>query len=593
MRKAQRRRQVDDKVREQNEKNCKAWYTDEPEDVLHVRLKAAAAAGFELETRWLVEHLIRVRGQAPTIEMYNALILSNTDPQFGAAWRVIDLLGEMRTMGFTPDVHTCHAVLKVTSIHLDHLLRSDFLEYMRSKWIPLSAEGAHDVAAGLFREAQFEKGLERISMMRSEGMNIEGWLLDLANYMLCDAGEIVEAYKLGRSREDSLQNPVSKNVWYALLDHGSQARHHASAAWLWSTQVSPGYINPSSGMCLNVLATASKVGDATLGTDVFAHLGKQGTPFQRTHFELLATTYLAASPPDLRRALHVLTIMSNETFEPTSAETRSLYLYLKDKPAVLEEVMQIIDSLHQQGRNIPIAIFNVVIECYVAQNDLDSAMKVYKLIHTFTPIGGGIQKCAANIETFNILLKGCRTSKPPNAKQAVFIVSELLSLRVKPTSLTFDRLILVLVESALNMRQSGDLSAKDGQGSQSKDLLDWSYRHFTDMQTQKWVPRFGTVEKLATELARVGDARCWDVVQHAEDSADQIGGLRQKAKQLRLGVEAAWLVSQGHIQSVQQHVGHIKKPRGNPGLKRLQLQDSDGEGEPDDELAEVASRTET
>jgi hypothetical protein len=520
--------------------------------------------------------------------MYNALILSNTGAEFGASWRVIEYLGEMKDAGLSPDVHTCHAVLKVTSVHLDHLLRSDFLEYMRSKWIPLSADGAHDVAAGLFREAQFEKALERIRLMRDEGMNIEGWLLDLANYILCEAGEIGEAYKLARSREDSLQNPVDKSVWYALLDHGSQARHHASTAWIWTTQVSPGYIIPASGICLNALATASRVGDAALGTDVFEHLSKQGTPFQRTHFELLSTTYLAARPPDLKRALHVLTIMSQETYEPTMSETRSLYLYLKDKPAILQKAMEIIKALHQQGRTIPIAIFNLVIECYVVQNDLDSAMKTYKLIHTFTPIGGGVQKCAANIETFNLLLKACRTAQPPDAKQAVFIVSELLALRVRPSALTFDRLILVLIESALNLRKSGGSENE----SRAKELLEWSFRHYTDMRSQDWVPRFGTVEKLAVELANIGDARCWDVVQHAEDNVDQISGLRQKAKHLRGAVEGAWLVSQGQVESVDQLPAELKRTpsRPPPKMKKPRVPDMAITIGEDDELSGMASQ---
>jgi hypothetical protein len=524
--------------------------------------------------------------------MYNALILSNIEAEFGAAWRVIDYLGEMKDMGISPDVNTCHAVLKVTSVHLDHLLRSDFLEYMRSKWMPLSADGAHDVAAGLFREAQFEKGLERIALMRGEGMNIQGWLLDLGTLIMCDAGEIGEAYKLARSREDSLQNPVNKSVWYALLDHGSQARHHASAAWIWATQVSPGYINPASGICLNVLATASKAGDATLGTDVFAHLSKQGTPFSKVHFELLATTYLGASPPDLRRALHVLTIMSRETFEPTSSETRSLYFYLKDKPALLKEAMQILKSLHHEGRSIPIAVFNLIIECYVAQKDLDSAMKTYKLIHTFTPIGEGVQKCAANIETFNLLLKACRTASPPDAKQAVFIVSELLSLRIRPSALTFDRLILVLIESALHLRKHGDLpiansEGKEGDGEQSSQLLDWSYRHFMDMKAQAWVPRYGTIEKLAVELANAGDERCWDVVQYAEDSINQIGGMRKKALLLRSSVEAAWMVSQGHSSSREELTEELREaqaPQKKKKSRKPRLEDMAVEQEGEDEL---------
>jgi hypothetical protein len=477
--------------------------------------------------------------------MYNALILCNINAEEGAGWRVNELLAEMDSIGLVPDAQTCHAVLKVTSIHLDHLLRSDILEYMRNKWFTLSSDGAHDVAAGLFREAQFEKAIERLNLMRDEGMIIDGWLLDLAIYILCDAGEIGEAYKIVRSRDDSTSNLINKSVYYALLDHGSQARHHAATKLVWSTQVNPGYINPASGICLNALATASKAGDATLGTDVFSHFSKQGTSFQRIHFELLVTTYMNTSPPDLRRALHVLTIMSLETFEPTVAETRSLFRYLQDKPALVHESLKIIQTLHQQGRRIPIAVINLLIECYAVQKDLGSAMKIYKLIHTLTPIGDGAKKSVANIETFNLLLKACRTADPPDYKQAVFIVSELLALRVMPNALTFDRLILVLVESAIHISASrDDAQSEQGKQKQIAELLEWAFRHFTDMRAQEWLPRYGTIEKLATQLAGLGDVRCWDVVQAAEDNESAVASLRQKKRFLRRDTEIAWQKSQ-------------------------------------------------
>ena len=54
------------------------------------------------------------------------------------------------------------------------------------------------------------------------------------------------------------------------------------------------------------------------------------------------------------------------------------------------------------------------------------------------------------------------------------------------------------------------------------------------------MPRFGTVERLATQLAKIGDSRCWDVLQAGEDHASDVEGWQAKGKWVRKNVEEAW-----------------------------------------------------
>ncbi|KAF7194367.1 Protein Rf1, mitochondrial [Pseudocercospora fuligena] len=514
-------------------------------EFIYGRLRAAAARGHAKQCRYFAEYLVKERGEKPNLQIYNALIAVNVHHEDGAAWRVSELLEEMRADGLQPDVGTCHAALKVLSIHLDHLLRSDILEYMGKKWFQLSEDGAHDVTAGLFRDALFEQALLRLDKMRQDQMHVEPWLYDMAVFMLCEAGEVEEAYRIMRMRYDTGERNLRRSVWSFLLDKASEYRHHDATSFVWTCQVNQGYLNPSSGVCMNVLATAAQVGDAAMATEVFTHLSKRGTAYKPIHFELLIQAYLSAKPPDSNRAISILTIMPMEKLEPTIAQTRALFLYLRDKPDLVKDALLMLRELHQQGRKISIAVLNLLIECYVEQKNLDEAMKVYKLIHTFAPMSQGAQKSFANIETFNLLLKGCRTSNPPDAQRASFLVSELLALRVIPTSITYDRLILVFVEAARTaLRKSKELSEDPAQSKQQHDLgrqmLDWSFRHFTDMQPLGWMPRFGTLEVLAIELASAGDDRCWDVLQVAEDEGNKVEGFEQKGKWARRNVEQAW-----------------------------------------------------
>ncbi|KXT09333.1 hypothetical protein AC579_4103 [Pseudocercospora musae] len=513
-------------------------------EFIYGRLRAAAVKGHARQCRYFAEYLVKERGEKPNLQIYNALIAVNVHHELGAAWRVSELLEEMRADGLQPDVGTCHAALKVLSIHLDHLLRSDILEYMGKKWYELSEDGAHDVAAGLFRDALFEQALLRLDKMGQDQMHVEPWLYDMAVFMLCEAGEVEEAYRIMRMRYDTGERNLRRSVWSFLLDKASEYRHHDATSFVWTCQVNQGYLNLSSGVCMNVLATAAQFGDAAMATEVFKHLSKRGTAYKPIHFELLIQAYLSAKPPDANRALSILTIMPMEKLEPTIAQTRALFLYLRDKPDLLRDALLMLRELHQQGRKISIAVLNLLIECYVEQKNLDEAMKVYKLIHTFAPMSQGAQKSFANVETFNLLLKGCRISNPPDAQRASFLVSELLALRVIPTSITYDRLILVFVEAATTALRNAKLSSDPAHTKQQYDLgrqmLDWSFRHFTDMQPLGWMPRFGTLEVLAVELANVGDDRCWDVLQVAEDKGNKVEGFEQKGKWARRNVEKAW-----------------------------------------------------
>ncbi|KAK5138451.1 hypothetical protein LTR08_000037 [Meristemomyces frigidus] len=548
-------------------------YSGEQTPYLHTHLHALAIAGKTKACRVVAELLVQERREKPSVRLYGSLILSNVGHDQGAAWRVGEYLEEMRQAGLQPDTGTCHAVLKVLGVHPDHLLRTDVLEYMRTRWFQLNEDGAHDVAAGLLREGLFEQGLERIDGMRQEGVPVQGWLLDMAVYMLSAAGEVEEAYRIMRLRYDAGEVGLSRTVWHTVLDAGSSSRHHPSTSLIWNSQVNTGYLNPASGTCLNVLTTAAQAGDAVLATDVFTHLSKRGTAFQPIHYQQLLECYLAISPPDLKRALSILTIMALEKITISSAETRALLLHLRNRPDLVTEAFTHLRELHAKGRKVPIAALNLLIECYVAQHNLAEALKVYKLIHTFVPVAEGAKKSFANVETFNLLLRGCRFVSPPDEALASFLISELLALRVKPTALTYDRLILVFLQAGEHAIQSAssptDTSEPQAQREKGLQLIDWAFRHFADMQavsvttapsapesdhpsndalgntTLGWMPRFGTVEKLATQLATVGDSRCWDVLQSGEDHGEHVQGWEAKGKWVRRNVEDAWSKATG------------------------------------------------
>ncbi|KAF2723012.1 hypothetical protein K431DRAFT_283517 [Polychaeton citri CBS 116435] len=519
-----------------------AWLAQASTEEIVQRLRRSALKGDCAYVRRLAVYLVGERGMRPSISLYNAIILSNTSHSEGSAGRVADLLEEMRQNNIAPDVATCHAVLKVLSVHVDHLLRDGVLRFMHERWYQPSDEGMHDVAAGQLREGLFEQALDRLDAMRRQGVAVQPWLLDLFVYTLCEADEIDTAHDIMRTRFESGELNLSRTLWMQLLDFAADARHYTTVALIWNSQVQPGYLNPSSGMCLNILTAAAKVGDAVLATDVFAYLSKRGITYQPIHYELLISTYLSSETPDLQRALSILTIMPVEKLEPSEIETRTLFTYLNQNPAILTNALSILRELHTQGRVIPIAALNLLIECYVEQHDLAGALKVYKQIHTFTPVSEHSRRSFANTHTFDLLLKGCRTNQPPDSEQASFLVSELLALQIKPTALTYDRLILVFVEAAKHWLETPRLSfSTEEHVLCAKDLLSRAHHHFTEMHEVGWMPRRRTIEALARRLAELHDPRCWDMLQIAGDNIDDWQTTGQWA---RRHCEEAWAKSE-------------------------------------------------
>lgn len=81
---------------------------------LYARARVLAATGEWRKALYLVDRLVKVRGEKPNARLYGIIILANINAASGAAWRVADTLGEMFDEGIEPDVGVCHDVLKVS-----------------------------------------------------------------------------------------------------------------------------------------------------------------------------------------------------------------------------------------------------------------------------------------------------------------------------------------------------------------------------------------------------------------------------------------------------------------------------------------------
>ncbi|MCJ1232153.1 hypothetical protein MMC14_000102 [Varicellaria rhodocarpa] len=466
--------------------------------VLYEELRKASNKGEMLRVRQLARSLVEEGAEAPNSLLYTALLLANTDPEYGSPVEAERLLHEMEAIGIPPGSTHYHAVLKVLSIHPDYLFRNEILDKLQQQWFSLTNDGWHDVIVGLLRERQIEMAIDSLDRMQEEGSKVQPWLLDLMVYTLCNIGEFSQVMTIMRERFNQGELEISGTLWAYILDTASRALHHELTHYAWTKQVASEYLNPSSGVCINVLNTAARCGDYRLSTDVFRVLGKRSSALKLYHYEALLESYVKAS--DLRTALTILTIMLTAGIQPEEGTTRAIYFYLRESSLKTHEALSVLRELHDGQRQIPTVAVNCIIEALVQQNDVACAMETYQTLYTLCPAG-------PTTATFNALLRGCAHSSRKDL--AMFLASEMLTQKVVPNALTYDRLILVCIV---------------GKGDND---IDDAFRYFGEMKGMGWWPRRGTVTMMVKRTCEAGDERVFDLLDEMEKKGVDIVGLQR------------------------------------------------------------------
>ncbi|CAG8982300.1 hypothetical protein HYALB_00014027 [Hymenoscyphus albidus] len=385
----------------------------------------------------IVEHLIAVRGEQPTTLHYEALIYANADAEQGSVEAVKDLLRAMNEEGIGRSSSVYHSVLQVLAIHPDYLLRNEMLQEMKERWFGLSPDGWHNLVAGLLRDRQYEMAMDKLDQMHSDEIPVQAWLYDIFLYKLCHAGELDEALQLLIYRFQK-HHQFGTICWTNLAELFMQVFFllYEGTKYIWNLRVSSSYLNPSDGICANVLNLAARYADPILATAAVKRLSSRRTVLSSFHFEALLAAYTGAE--DLTTAFRILNIMEKAKIKPESASTRPIYTYLSQSPTRPKQAWYVIQDLFTQGHPIHVAAVNVIIEGAIANDNFEEAMGYYKELHKICATG-------PSTETFNLLFQGAE--KCENMKStAMFLVAEMIAAGVKADFLTYDRLILICLK---------------------------------------------------------------------------------------------------------------------------------------------------
>ena len=320
--------------------------------------------------------------------------------------------------------------------------------------------------------------------MKDTGMQIQPWLYDMAIYIFAQAGELDEALRLLKFRSELGDAAVTACMWTFILDKAGERLHYDLISHVWKRRVKNGHLNPSSGICLNVLNSAARNADTELAIDVFRVLGERNAILDHQHYEMLIEAYMNAD--DLTNALTILYVMQESYVFPDENTVRPIVKYMQQDPARPQQGFDILRTAQKMRKKIPAAAMNACIEGALGHGKLDLAIEFYKTMHVICVHG-------ADTETFNLLLKGCYSAARKDL--AMSLAQEMVSMKVRPDYLSYDRILLVCLRVDDN-----------------EDAM----RYYDEMRGQAFTPRKGTLVTLVKSLAKAGDPRTAQVLDDIE-----------------------------------------------------------------------------
>ncbi|TRX96550.1 hypothetical protein FHL15_002452 [Xylaria flabelliformis] len=380
----------------------------------------------------LVEYLVKERGEGPNAALYESLIKANINKQYGSAKVAAQLLKEVqsRNIPTTPEIY--QALLEVTAVHPDYVLRAQVLYDMKNRWYSLSPSAEVSIIIGLLRDGQHELALSKLEELNKTPINVPPWLFDVFLYTFGELGfheETLAILKHRRRVVDVVKRaPLSHNAWQFLLNvFGRDAFHHG-VKFIWDHSVIPGHIHPPDGVVLNVLNVASMHGDVTLAMSAIQELSTRGMKLSMHHYEALIHVHMRHD--DLQKGLTVLCIMAKAGLSPDLASTRPIFQMLRNSSDSTDKALRILHELKVQY-TIPAAAFNVVLESAAGHGGFKVAFDLYRTVRQVCIEG-------PDHETFEILLRYCTQRKSMS-----FLVAEMEAFSLRPTKTIFDHLIRI------------------------------------------------------------------------------------------------------------------------------------------------------
>lgn len=355
-------------------------------------------------TKEALQSLIVQHQQEPKVWYYKSWVLANRNPKLGSAATLHAVWDEVFTEGLGIDSDCLHAFLQALAYHPDYLLRTTVLNKMEQRWISLNPDGWNHVVAGMLKETQYALAAEKLQQMRSMGIPVFRWVDIAFAHCLIGAGEYAEAFEAMQEINKRGDGLTPMNTILSLLEATSEDYNSEITTRLWEEMVSPGFLNPSSGVCHKILIMAVRARDLALASKVFQHLAARVDVPSLDACEPLFDLYISSG--DIEGAINFLCAMKESGLEASEFTVRSLVDLCGSGQVVLERdplaiLKQMISKVPSVKSTVPVELINAGMEIRLRAKDFVSIKEVFDQYSIY---------CSSppNLRSYFLLFKACR-----------------------------------------------------------------------------------------------------------------------------------------------------------------------------------------
>lgn len=263
----------------------------------------------------------------------------------------------------------------------------------------------------------------------------------------------------------------------------------------WEHAVKKLKITPDEGCCINVLHTAGRHGLSSLAPDVIKVLQSMNVEWAEHHFAPVVEAFCRDG--DIKEALGVLELMRNNDVPPSLETASPIFEVISGSADAVDEAYGILEDMHNEGRTVDVAAFNVVIQACVALMDLQRALGTYQV--------AGDLAVKPNIDTYNLLLSACISAS--HRQLGDRLISEMREANVTPDEHTYERLIVLCL---------------------TQPTYEDAFYYLEEMKTRALRPTQAIYESIIRKCFSVGDSRHQLALDEMVEEGHEVNGRLQK-----------------------------------------------------------------
>lgn len=252
------------------------------------------------------------------------------------AW---SLYNEMQARGIRATSPVFHHLLRLLASSPDYLKRAQVLREMKARWFAVNDEGWEWVLKGLFKDGQFETGLELVEMRVNEGRGLSREAWEEVIVELARAGEVEEAWRwlvvgkedvrirFERGEDVEGGGEMGNRAWYELCTAAAKALHKEATLWSWRYILTQDLFPPDDGLLHLLLDVAVRHSIPSLAAQALRLLAGREVAFLESHYQALLEMYLIPTrthTPNLSKALSVLQLMRSARVPVSSSTVKAL-----------------------------------------------------------------------------------------------------------------------------------------------------------------------------------------------------------------------------------------------------------------------------